>query len=166
MIKKAKTKIWTLTRLKGVGASRSTLLETYIMRIRTHLVYCTPVWSGALTVYDSNRLESVQKLACYIIIGSHMYTNYKEALEILEIDSLSERREKVCLTFAKKTVKNERFAYLFPKKLGLTTRNMTFQPFIEPVSRTTRYFKSPLQYLRRLLNSNEKESQNHTNNKQ
>ena len=42
------------------------------------------------------------------------YSDYNEALKYLNMEKLSERRQKLCLSFAKKCIKNEKAKTLFP----------------------------------------------------
>ena len=60
-------------------------------------------------------LERVQKSAVKLIL-KEAYTNYKSGLKTLNIESLYNSREKLCLRFAKKCLKIENFKKLFPLK--------------------------------------------------
>ena len=62
---------------------------------------------------DSDNIERVQKSATKIIMGSK-YDNYEESLKNLQLQRLSERRAKLCLNFAKKSVKHEKANKFFP----------------------------------------------------
>ena len=44
------------------------------------------------------------------------YSDYENALKFLQIDRLSERRKKLCLNFAKKSIKHEKAGKIFPLK--------------------------------------------------
>ena len=60
-----------------------------------------------------------------IILGDK-YIGYKKSLEKLEMETLNERREQICLTFAKACVKNPKFKNMFPKNIKthqMETRN-------------------------------------------
>ena len=50
-----------------------------------------------------------------VILGNN-YTSYKAGLESVKIENLDERRERLCLSFAKKRIQNEKASKLFPKK--------------------------------------------------
>ena len=50
----------------------------------------------------------VQRCALYIIIGEN-YKSYSNALEILELETLEERRFRLCEKFAKKSLKHEKY---------------------------------------------------------
>ena len=50
------------------------------------------------------------------VILKQKYTNYKEGIKILNIQTLETRREMLCLRFAKKCHENEKVKRFFPKK--------------------------------------------------
>ena len=52
-----------------------------------------------MTVEYTNDIERVQKNVVCILLGKR-FTNYEEGLTFLELETLVERREKLCLTFA------------------------------------------------------------------
>ena len=56
----------------------------------------------------------MQKSALRCILGDS-YTGYKDALEKLRLVTLEERREQMCLKFAKQCLKLEKMKQLFPK---------------------------------------------------
>ena len=109
-----------------------------------------PVWNGALTGKDSNRLENLQKLAFKIILGDR-YTSYKRALELLKLSTLKDRRQSICHKFSIKTTKLKKYQAWFPKTLR---KNRDSKKYVETSYRTTTYKKSPLLYLTQLLNKN------------
>ena len=57
-------------------------------------------------------LERVQKAAVKVILGEN-YENYEQALSILKVDSLNDRREKMAPRFAKTSLQNLNFSKLF-----------------------------------------------------
>ena len=63
-------------------------------------------WAPGLTGKEVKQLESVQKSALAIILGDS-YKSNKHALKKLDVESLESRREKICLTFGKRALKNE-----------------------------------------------------------
>ena len=92
----------------------------------------------------------IQKKAFGIILGSK-FKNYMSALQILNQETLLARRLKLCEHFAIKCVTNPKHADLFPKHSGFKTRHT--KQFIEPKCNTTRYYKSAVPFLTRLLNT-------------
>ena len=93
---------------------------------------------------------------CAVILGTN-YRGYENALKVLEISKLSERREVLCLNFAKKAIKNDKYQHWFvvneQNQLGMQTRSgKSGLKTVE--TRTNRYRKSAIPYLTNLLNDN------------
>ena len=80
----------------------------------------------------------------------NQYRSYEDALKKLNLDTLKVRRKKLCLKFARKAAKNERFKHWFPKKSSLNTRSKDI--YIEPNAKTKRYSNSSIPHMIRLLN--------------
>ena len=102
------------------------------------------VWHSSLTGKNRKDLERIQKAAVKVILGKN-YTTYKEALKELSLDSLDNRRKKLCLTFAKKSLKNEKVRNMFSSnksKHPMKTRK--HRKLQEKILRTHRYYKSAI----------------------
>ena len=76
------------------------------MFIRSKLEQSASVWHSSLTKNNEIDLERVQKLALKVILKDK-YGDYKSALRKLNIESLFDRRDKLCLRFAKKCLKTK-----------------------------------------------------------
>ena len=134
-----------LRTLKKMGTEQYLMIDVYYKQCRSVMEMAVPVWSAGLTKSESNQLERVQKTAMAIILGVH-YKSYKSALKILNMKTLEERRTELCLSFAKKSLKNEKFQSWFCESPDSDVQ-------VKPVkTRTKRYLKSPLPYLTNLLN--------------
>ena len=82
--------------------------------------------------------------------------NCKNALKVLKIDNLHERRKKICLKFAKNCLKNDKVKDLFPKNDQTIKMNLSNQrKYKIKKIRTERYKKSSLPYMQKLLNIEE-----------
>ena len=157
--KKGYERLWILRRLKRLGASEIDLLDVYTKQVLSVLELAVPVWNPGLTIEEIKQIERVQKTAFYIILGGK-YLNYELALEALGCLTLKERRENICLKFAKKALKHEKFSNWFvptstkPNVTYPNTRSSKSKPatLVEVPYRTDRYRESPLPYLTRLLN--------------
>ena len=66
------------------------------------LEFGSPAWHSGITNQERKDIERVQKVAFHIILGQK-YENYKNALELTNLETLEERRDKLCLKFAKKS---------------------------------------------------------------
>ena len=110
---------------------------------------------SSLTEKQINSLERCQKAAVKVILKNN-YKNYENALEMLDLDSLQERRRKQCLKFAKDCLKNEKMKKLFPLNVQnreLKTRHK--ETYKENKAYTERYRNSAIPYMQRLLNEDE-----------
>ena len=123
-----------------------------MLQIRSKLDQSAVVWHSSLSQKNRNDLERVQKSAVRIIIG-RKYESYSDTLRSLKMDTLLERREKLCLRFAKKSLNVENFKHLFPlykKQHEMKTRgSMKF----EVCSSSSKRFKvSTIPHMQRLMN--------------
>ena len=78
----------------------------YILYIRSLLEQSCTVWHSGLTAENSEDLERVQKSSLKIIL-KEKFQSYEHALSLLDLDSLAERREILCLQFAKKLLRRK-----------------------------------------------------------
>ena len=85
------------------------------------------------------------------IIMNEDYHDYHHACLNLDVQTLSSRRSKLCLTFASKCLESVKHRHLFKLNTHINIRNP--EKFDVPHAHTTRYFKSPKLYLTRLLNN-------------
>ena len=150
--KKGFKKMWMLRRMKVLDVEPLFILDVYLKEIRSILELAVPAWHSGLTVKQAEDIERVQKVALKIILGEQKErkASYDMAMVILDIEPLHYRREKLCLSFAKKTLKSRHSEIFKP-----TTQNTRNRPmFYEHNSNKTRCYNSPLNYLTRLLNLN------------
>jgi hypothetical protein len=73
------------------------------------LEFAAPVWHSSLTGEDSAKLERIQKTVLSIIFADQ-YRSYNSALRTTGVQKLSERRREICLSFAKKSLKNKKLS--------------------------------------------------------
>ena len=97
IISKASKRLHTMRVLNRYGANKEDLKLVYISLVRSCLEYSSVVWQGGLSDKLRAALESVQKRALRIIYPFH---SYSQALNILSIDTLDERRQHICKKFA------------------------------------------------------------------
>ena len=133
------------------GLKTSDLLEVYTKQVRSQLEFAVAVWHPNLTSEDRLKIERVQKSAFCIILGLE-YKSYRKALKQLHLETLFERRNKLCKTFARKAQKHPKFTKWFkPNKKKSKTRNIPTK-FSEVYARTDRFKQSPISYLTNILN--------------
>ena len=157
--KKAYKNMWTLRRMKALDLDPLLILDVYVKEIRSVLELAVPAWHSGLTVRQTADIERVQKVALYIILSDHLTGkseySYDMALVILNLEPLDVRREKLCLTFAKKSVKS-RHGDMFTKRTYMYDTRQATNQYAEHNSNTVRCHNSPLNYLTRLLNADKK----------
>ena len=128
------------------------LTQLYYTHIRCRLEQSAVLWHSSLTVKNIIDFERVQTSAVRIIIG-RKYESYSDTLRSLKIDTLFERREKLCLRFAKKALSVENFKHLFPlykKQHDMTTRASMKYEVCKTSSK--RFNVSTIPHLQRSLN--------------
>ena len=139
-------------RITHFGASWEELKNIYILYIRSLLEQLCTVWNSGLTEENIHDLERIQKSACKLILQDS-YKSYDNALKLLDLENLEDRRESLCLQFARKCLKNDKMKHLFPK--NLKTHNMQTrypEEFEMEHFNTERLRDSPIIYMQRLLN--------------
>ena len=147
---KSMSKMWLLRRMKVMKMEPDLIFDYYIKEIRPLTEQGVAVWNSGLTLVQKKQLEKIQKVALQIILG-HNYQNYESACNYFDITNLSERRKKLCETFAIKLFKSKRRDEYFT----LAKSNRRRQNLVrENICRTTRCFNAPHNYLNRLVNEN------------
>ena len=90
-----------------------------------------------------------------VILGKN-YGSYEEALDILKVDSLNDRREKMALRFAKTSLNNPNFSKLFPlRKVDHLMKVRNSEKYVVNTSNTKRYQESAVPFLQGLLNKDD-----------
>ena len=133
-----------LHKVASFGLSKEEMKNIYILFVRSILEQSATVWHSSLTVQNREDLERVQKSAIRLILGNQ-YQGYKKSLKILEMESLNDRREELCLKFALKAIKNPKMKAMFPfktKQHDMMTRKA--EKFIVQHANTERSQKSPI----------------------
>ena len=133
------------------------LKNIYLTYIRSILEQSAVVWHSSLTLKNRRDLERVQKSAVRVIL-KRKYTSYKDGLRKLNIPTLEKRRELLCLRFAKRCLENDKVKNLFPKvqtKHKMKKRNE--KKYKENKTKTTRYKKSAIPFMQKLLNKENEE---------
>ena len=150
--RKAYSRMSMITKLKYVGVNIQDLLEIYILFIRSIAEYCAVAFHSSLTKEESHKIENIQKTSLKIILGV-MYIDYPSALEMTGLETLADRREARCLSFAKKAVKHPRMRKIFPfNSLQSSHYTRDREIFYVNFARTEEYRKSAIPYCQRLLN--------------
>ena len=126
------------------------LVLIYNQYIRSILEYNSNVWYSSITNEEREDIERVQRVACKIILKDE-YQSYNEALEKLNLQNLSDRRQMLARRFAEKCLKSDRFKDLFPLNDNtIDVRND--EKFFVKFAHTDRLRDSSIPAMQRLLN--------------
>ena len=139
-----------LRKLYEFNLPNEDLVQIYTMYIRSVIEYNSNVWFSSITNEERENLERVQRVACKIILKDD-YENYDQALETLNLQTLSDRRQMLARRFAEKCTKSDRFKDLFPLNDNLMgARNK--EKFKVNFASTDRLKNSTIPAMQRLLN--------------
>ena len=110
-----------------------------------------PVWHSGLSLKLSGDIERVQRVAVSIIFGN---TGYAQACAMLGLKPLSVRRLELCERFAANTASSKsRHNDLFQlENNGAYETRSANSNYREHICHKSRFYKSPLPYLTRILN--------------
>ena len=144
-----------LRKVKSFSPPVEDLKTIYFLFIRSLLEQSATVWHSSLTEENCLDLERVQKSAVRIILGEG-YIGYKKSLEKLDMESLTERREQLCLNFAIKCRKNIKTRDIFPENKKVhTMKTRNSERYKVEHANTERFKNSAIIYMQNLLNENE-----------
>ena len=155
LVRKGNARMELLRRVASFGTNYEELKNIYTLFVRSLLEQSATVWHSLLTEENKNDLERVQKTALKVILGEK-YFSYSHALNLLDLDSLSDRREQLCLSFAQKCTKNPKMKNMFP--LNDKTHAMdkrSFEKYKVQHANTDRLKNSAIIYLQNMLNEQE-----------
>ena len=135
-------------RLKNLGAGQNDLKDVFEKQVRSVLEFGVPVWNSSITKQEIQDIERVQKSFLRIVLGEK-YINYDNALKVLKMDTLENRRKKLCETFATKAASDPKFSKWFK----INESAASTERYCTPEARLKRFKTSPIPYLTRVLNS-------------
>ena len=94
------------------------------------------------------------------IILNDRYKSYEQALEALNLQTLFDRRQKLCLNFAMKTTKHRKMNKMFPLRKDFTNMKTRINEKYEiTMAHTERLKRSALPHMQRMLNDELKKYQ-------
>ena len=138
-----------MDKLVDFSVPEEDLVTIYVLYIRSLLEQSCQVWHSGLTLENITDLERVQKTACKVIL-QESYSSYSEALDLLKMESLYDRRQKLCLKFAQKSTKTRQVKDIFPSTLLGTARSR--EQYHVTMAKTGRLKDSAVPFMQRLLN--------------
>ena len=153
-IKRGFSNLWILKRLVEIGAPLEDVQMTFVQRVRTHVEQNISLWAFSITKNTSNKIEKLQKAAVCImlpLLSQNMKDkDYKSKLDILGLELLESRREKINNRFAKKTFDHSQHRKMFTLNPKRTTR--LCRRVIVPHAKTQRYERSSIPSLAKIIN--------------
>ena len=150
--KKAYARMQLLRKVKSFNPPLNQLKSVYTTFVRSVVEQSCTVWNSMITAENKEDLERIQKCALRIIL-ENKYKDYRTALNIMELATLSDRRESLCKEFARKCVTNVKTHELFQenkKTHEMKIRNT--EKYDTMFAHRERLKKSPVIYMQRLLN--------------
>ena len=152
LVKKAFKRMQLLFKAAKFTNSKEDLKSIYVTYVRSVIEQSAVVWHSSLSMKNMKDLERVQKAAVRVIMGKE-YSTYKEGLKNLNLNNLKLRRKNLCLSFAKKCIKNEKVKNMFPlRKVIHGMKKRKSRKFQNVKTCTNRYKKSAIPYMAKLLN--------------
>ena len=153
IVKKANKCIFIIRRAKQFQFSLRTLVTLYQWYVRTTLEYAAPVWHPGLTERQHEQLERVQRRCARIMLGQQ-YRGYEDALEVLHLSTLRDRRQMLTLRLGRSILKSPDHRSLLPPSMaevhGRATRHGNRLQV--PARTTARYGNTFVPYVVNLLN--------------
>ena len=149
-VRRVNAKLWQLARFRRLGASREKLIQFYVLKIRSILMFAAVCFHHSLTNEQSQKIEMQQKRCFAIILGSQ-YKNYSCALTLTSLPRLDSLRREACLKWAVSAQSNPLHSHLFPlNTCNVETRSR--KTFKEYRCVTTKFYKSAVPAMTRMLN--------------
>ena len=153
LIRKVNSRMALIRRAKEFGATKKELVHFWIVFCRGTIEQSCSVWDGSLTQENCQDLERTQKTFAKLVLGKK-YSNYEDALIKLNLHSLSKRRKKLCLNFAKSGVRNNTMRDLLQrKKKNHSMKMRKVETHNVEVTNTERYGRSAVPHMQSLLNA-------------
>ena len=142
IVKKSNARMQLLRKVASFGASQEDMLHIYTLFVRSALEHSSSVWHRNLTLENETDLERVQKSAFRIILKNH-YISYQNALNVLKMETLKDRRETLFRKFTLKSlqVKQMKNILIENDKLHIMKKRKTEQYKIQSTN-TQRFQQS------------------------
>ena len=116
MITKVNNRMRLIRNIKKFGATAQELVHLWIIFCRSVLEQSCVLWHSTLTQENIDDLERTQKTFAKLVL-QNQYSSYKEALIKLNLLTLSDRRQHLCLNFARSGIENNTLTDLLRKNM-------------------------------------------------
>ena len=112
IITKVNKRMVFLRKIASFGANQQEMVHLWTIYCRSVLEQSAVLWQGSLTKENRETLERTQKTFTKLVLKRNFKT-YEEALRKLNLKSLDERRDQLCLQWARKCIKNEKKNHIY-----------------------------------------------------
>ena len=152
MLDKARSRTWSLRKLRRSGLSQEDLIKVYTTYIRPILDYAAPSYHSQLTAELASEIERFQAYAMRVIFGP--LVAYHTLIDNRKIELHEHRRKRLFEKFAQKAAANKNFATKWFEPNHDPEHNLRRQEkYRVPFARTERYRNSPLLAMTKYLNT-------------
>ena len=147
LVDKFRCRLWAMRHLRDSGMNKPDLLAVYRSILLPVADFASVTYGPLLTQDQSTTLEGLQRRAMKIVYDS--FVPYRLALEDAGLTTLENRRQHALKKFAAKCNENERYGENWFPLRGEAAHDVRY---LETLTRTNRFYKSPINTMRRLLN--------------
>ena len=149
-----------LSKLKFAAVSTDDFITVYKLYIRTSLDYCSVAYHGSLSSQQAADLERCQAVWLRVIFVE-MYVSYEAALEMAGLSKLADRRQEMCIDFAKKVHQTPIKPQILPNQNQTNTNQIrNREKYLVNFASTNFYKNSAIPYCQRLLNTMDEKERN------
>ena len=152
MVSKGSRALYMLYVMKRFRPPQEQMVKIYITYIRPLLEYCAPVFHASLSAKQAQQIEKVQKRALKMIAGYD--TSYQQILCQFNLETLADRRQKLCLRLGKQMLTSSAHRDLLPKFRGsISGKKTRRRNTLETFRCGARLRKSSIPLITSLINS-------------
>ena len=152
IIKKVNSRMQLIRELQSFGASIEEMVHFWTLFCRSVLEQSCVVWGSSLTKENIENLERTQKTFSKMVLREK-YKNYENALTILNLDTLENRRTELTRRFAENGIINNTLNDLFPTNNRKHKMNIrSEEKFKVNFANTDRLKKASVITMQKLLN--------------
>ena len=140
IVARSSFKLYSMRRLKRMGASEKCLLTFYISHILSLITYAAPAWSSLITKGSMEKLEKIQKSSLRIISPD---TSYGEHLATLSLPTIHLRLDSNRSEYYRRVINDISHplnSIISPNRCRRSLRSRR-QSYV-PVCRTTKFLNS------------------------
>ena len=151
LIRKFRTRAWTMINLKKADLDRPTLVDLFKVLVRPVLDYAAVVYGPLLNKGQAEEIERLQRQTLKLIFDFNK--SYSDIIKENDICTLTDRRQHLLDQFIQKTLENPKFSSKWlPLKETHNYDTRKEKKFVEKPARTERLWKTPLFTMRRRAN--------------